>query len=43
MSDKLTVQSERVDDIPVLISHQVHMGVPNLLDLQFPSQGLSLG
>jgi len=47
MSDKLTVTSERVDDIPVLITHQVRMGVPNLLDLQFAShgnrRGLSLG
>jgi transposase len=47
MTDKLTVTSERVDDIPVLITHQVHMGVPNLLDVQFAShgnrRGLSLG
>jgi transposase len=47
MTDKLTVKSERVDDIPVLITHQVHMGVPNLLDWQFAShgnhRGLSLG
>jgi len=47
MTDKLIVQSERVDDIPVLITHQVHMGVPDLLDGQFASHGnhhgLSLG
>jgi transposase len=47
MTNKLTVVSERVDDIPVLISHQVHMGVPNLLDWLYAShgnrRGLSLG
>jgi transposase len=47
MSDKLTVQSERVDDIPVLVTHQEQMGVPNLLDQHFAShgnrRGLSLG
>ena len=47
MTDKLTVQSERIDDIPVLVTHQVHMGMPNLLDRLFAShgnrRGLSLG
>jgi transposase len=47
MADKLTVDSERVDDIPVLIAQQVRMGVPDLLDVSFPShgnrQGLSVG
>jgi transposase len=47
MTDKLIVESERVDDIPVLITQQVHMGVPTLLDQHFPPhgnrQGLSLG
>ena len=47
MTDKLTVTSERVDDIPVLVTHQVHMGVPLLLDELYAShgnrRGLSLG
>ena len=47
MTDRLTVESERVDDIPVLITQQAHMGVPTLLDQHFPAhgnrQGLSLG
>ena len=47
MMERLTVDSERVDDIPVLIAQQVRMGVPSLLDSYFPShgnrQGLSLG
>jgi transposase len=47
MTDKLTVQSERVDDIPVLVAHQEHMGVPKLLDELYARhgnrQGLSLG
>jgi transposase len=47
MADKLTVTSERVDDIPVLVTHQEHMGVPQLLDELYAShgnrRGLSLG
>ena len=47
MTEKLTVESERVDDIPMLMAHQVRMGVPELLDRHFAShgnrQGLSLG
>jgi transposase len=47
MTEKLTVESERVDDIPVLIAQQAHMSVPTLLDQHFPPhgnrQGLSLG
>ena len=47
MSDKLTVTSERVDDIPVLVAHQEHMGVPQQLDELYTShgnrRGLSLG
>ena len=47
MTDKLTVQSERVDDIPVLVAHQEQMGVPQLLDELYAShgnrRGLSLG
>jgi transposase len=47
MTEKLTVESERVDDMPVLMGHQVRMGVPDLLDRHFARhgnrQGLSLG
>jgi transposase len=47
MTDKLTVESERVDDIPVLVTHQEQMGVPRLLDELYAShgnrRGLSLG
>lgn len=47
MSHKLTVDSERVDDTPLLIAQQVRMGLPELLDAHFPAhgnrQGLSLG
>lgn len=47
MSHELTVESERVDDTPLLIAQQAHMGLPELLDAHFPAhgnrQGLSLG
>jgi transposase len=47
MADTLTVTSERVDDIPVLLAQQVRMGVPDLLDRHFAPhgnrQGISLG
>jgi transposase len=39
MNETLTVQSERVDDIPLLVAQQVRMGVPDLLDAFFPSHG----
>jgi len=47
MSDELTVITERVDDIPVLIAKMDRMGSAELLDEHFPThgnwQGLSLG
>lgn len=47
MNEKLTVISERVDDIPLLLAQQERMGVQPLLDEHFPThgnwQGLSLG
>lgn len=47
MSHELTVDSERVDDTPLLIAQQVRMGLPELLDAHFLAhgnrQGLSLG
>jgi hypothetical protein len=37
MTDELTVITERVDDIPVLLTHMIKMGLPQLLDeQQFP-------
>jgi transposase len=47
MAETLTITSERVDDIPVLIAQQERMGIAALLDKHFPThgnwQGLSLG
>jgi len=47
MTETLTVLSERVDDIPLLLAQMARMGVQPLLDLHFPMhgnwQGLSLG
>jgi len=47
MTETLTVISERVDDIPVLLAHQERMGVQPLLDEHFPTHGnwggISLG
>jgi len=47
MAEILTVTSERVDDIPLLVAQQVRMGLPDLLNEYFPThgnwQGLSLG
>ena len=47
MAENLTVETERVDDIPLLIAQSERMGVPGLLDECFPThgnwQGVSLG
>jgi hypothetical protein len=47
MSETLTVMSERVDDIPLLLAQLERMGVQSLLDTHFPTHGnwtgLSLG
>ncbi|MCD6289037.1 MAG: hypothetical protein J7M34_00945 [Anaerolineae bacterium] len=47
MTEMLSVISERVDDIPLLLAHQERMGLPSLLDEHFTThghrQGLSLG
>lgn len=47
MSETITIRTERVDDIPLLVAQLTRMGVPVLLDQHFPShgnrQGLSLG
>lgn len=39
MTEKLTITTERVDDIPVLLSQAKKMGVPDLLDRHFRSHG----
>jgi len=47
MNETLTIFSERVDDIPLLLAHVARMGVQPLLDTHFPTpgnwQGRSLG
>jgi transposase len=47
MNETLTIHTERVDDVPLLLAQIEHMGIPALLDAHFPShgnrQGLSLG
>src|SRR6266550_1748723 len=47
MTETLTIRSERVDDIPLLLAQLDRMGVQPLLDEQFPTHGnwvgLSLG
>lgn len=47
MNETVTILSERVDDIPLLLTQMARMGVQPLLDTHFPThgnwQGLSLG
>jgi len=47
MTEQLTVITERVDDIPILVAHMLKMELPSLLDEYLPVhgnwQGLSLG
>jgi hypothetical protein len=47
MAETLTIRSERVDDIPLLLAQLDRMGVQPLLDAYFPTHGnwvgLSLG
>lgn len=47
MNEKLTIHTERVDDVPLLLAQMERMGIPTLLDAHFPThgnrQGLSLG
>ncbi len=43
MTEKLTVISERVDDIPLVVAQQKRMGVQPLLDEHFPTHGNWLG
>lgn len=47
MKEALTITTERVDDIPLLLAQMQRMGLARLLDAHFPThgnrQGLSLG
>jgi transposase len=47
MNDPLTITTERVDDIPLLLAQMQRMGIARLLNAHFPThgnrQGLSLG
>src|SRR5436305_1925038 len=47
MNEALTIRTERVDDIPLLLAQMQRMGIAGLLDKHFPThgnrQGLSLG
>ncbi len=47
MNETLTIRTERVDDIPLLLAQMQRMGIASLLDAHFPThgnrQGLSLG
>src|SRR2546423_12535750 len=47
MKDPLTITTERVDDIPLLLAQMQRMGLARLLDKHFPThgnrEGLSLG
>ncbi len=39
MTEKLTIMTERVDDIPVLLAHSDRMGIAELLDASFRPHG----
>ena len=47
MNEALTIKTERVDDIPLLLAQMQRMGLVELLDRHFPTHGnragLSLG
>jgi len=47
MTENMTISTERVDDIPLLLAQMERMGLPDLLDERFPThgnwQGLSQG
>jgi transposase len=47
MNEPLTIRTERVDDIPLLLAQMERMGIARLLDAHFPThgnrEGLSLG
>lgn len=47
MSEPLTIHTERVDDVPLLLAHMERLELVNILDAHFPAhgnhRGLSLG
>jgi hypothetical protein len=47
MKETLNIETERVDDIPLLLAHMQRMKLAELLDKHFPTNGnragLSLG
>ena len=43
MAETLTMVSERVDDMPVLLAHFDRMGLQPLLDEHFPTHGNGVG
>jgi hypothetical protein len=43
MAEKLTIITERVDDIPLLLAQLERMGVQPLLDEHFPTHGNWVG
>lgn len=43
MKETLTIETERIDDIPLLISHMQRMKIDELLDKHLPTHGLRKG
>lgn len=43
MNENLTIHTERVDDVPLLLAQMERMGIPALLDAHFPAHGNRLG
>jgi hypothetical protein len=39
MTEPLTLTTERIDDIPLLLAHLERMGLQPLLDEHFPTHG----
>jgi hypothetical protein len=43
MKETLNIETERVDDIPLLLAHMQHMNLANLLDKRIPVHGNQKG
>lgn len=43
MKEALSIETERTDDIPLLLRHMQHMQLASLLDKHFPTHGLRKG
>ncbi|NJO84500.1 MAG: hypothetical protein HC828_18160 [Blastochloris sp.] len=39
MSEPTRVHTERVDDVPLLLTHMQRLGVPSIVDAHFPAHG----